>query len=79
MHSVVHVMVTVFLAIAAYFLMPRRGKPRPETAATPPTALLADEIDRLQRELDEAQKSRDFAEELLRKRQGPSQPGKDVV
>ena len=76
-HAGVHILLLLASAVAARFLWRWRPgkKQRPaEIASAPTDMLLTDEIDRLQRELDEAQKSRDFAEELLRKRQGPSQP-----
>jgi uncharacterized small protein (DUF1192 family) len=75
-HAGVHIVLLAASAVAAAALWrwkPKKKQPAEVTAGTR-NELLADEIDRLQRELDEARKGRDFAEELLRQRPDPSQP-----
>jgi hypothetical protein len=69
MHALVHLVAIVGLTGAAYFLKRSiRGKPSAAIHTPPETHILADEVHRLQRELDEAQRGRDFAEQLLNKK-----------
>jgi hypothetical protein len=71
-HAGVHLVVAVGLVIGAYMLKRTiRPKPSAQVSAGPSPHVLTDEIDRLQRELDEAQRGRDFAEQLLKKRADP--------
>jgi hypothetical protein len=75
-HAMVHVVLLLASAVAAAWLW--RWKPKKKQPADVPAGsrndLLAEEIDRLQRELDETRQSRDFAEELLRERPDRPQP-----
>ena len=69
MHALVHLVAIVGLTGAAYFLKRSiRSKPSAAIHTPPETHILADEVHRLQRELDEAQRGRDFAEQLLNKK-----------
>ena len=69
MHALVHLAAIVGLTGAAYFLKRTiRTKPVSAIHTPPETHILADEVHRLQRELDEAQRGRDFAEQLLKKK-----------
>ena len=70
-HAGVHLLIAAALGVVAWYLRPRRRKATPEIQPAPPLATLTDEIDRLQRELDEAQRGRDFAEDLLHRRNPP--------
>jgi hypothetical protein len=68
-HALVHLVAVVALVGAAYFLKRTiRTKSGPAIQTPPETHILADEVHRLQRELDEAQRGRDFAEQLLNKK-----------
>ena len=73
-HAGVHIVVAGALAVAAWFLRPGRQKPKAAIMPPPRVEALTDEIDRLQRELDEAQRGRDFAEQLLQRRPDPPAP-----
>src|SRR5688572_27686464 len=69
MHALVHLVAIVGLTGAAYFLKrSTRGRPPPSIHTPPETHILAAEVHRRQRELDEAQRGRDFAEQLLNKK-----------
>jgi Flp pilus assembly protein TadB len=72
MHSLVHAVLTVALAAAAVFLwrMAPRSKARAQRQALPDAQVeqLNEEINSLQRQLDETRESLTFAEQLLAKR-----------
>src|SRR5690349_24011475 len=65
MHSLTHAVLVVVLAGAAAWLW--RKPHAPQSIALPDARvdMLHDEINHLQRELDEAKQGRDFAEQLL--------------
>ncbi len=67
LHAGIHFVLTGAFAAAAYLLRPRRGVKQQE----PAVAALEDEIDELQRKLNEKQEGLDFAEQLLTKRPEP--------
>ena len=71
-HALVHFIAVAGLVGGAFYLKRSiRRKPATATHTPPETHVLVDEVHRLQRELDEAQRGRDFAEQLLNKKADP--------